>query len=298
MNVPMLVARRPGELAPTSNETGSQDPPANKAPLSIFGQPVEAPQKPPVGDGSKPIGNSSNSNEPVIPVEELRLLAKSKNKTKARRSRKPWSGDRVRIAVFFAALIIIAAGAVGHRYLYAEASRAAADVPDVVQNNVQAQPPSHPAPQAAKVEEANAAAADSSKAAEQEAPSSGVSTSATETVSTEQLNQRLDAAVREVETLRALVQQLADKQEETTRKLAEVQAKEKPVRQPPLPPPPRAATPMPPPPRAAAPRNPASGAAPPEPARAAAQVQQPSASATSPDSREQILRPPMPLRSN
>jgi hypothetical protein len=277
MNEPLLVARPPGKLAPG---TSSQDLPANKVPLSIFGQPVEAPQKPPVGDGSKPIRNSSNLNEPVIPVEELRLLAK----TKTGQSRKPWSGDRVRISVFFAALIIIAAGATGHRYLDAEAGRAAADIQDVVPQ----QPPSHPAPQAAKVEEANAATDDSSKAAAQEAPSSGVSTSATETASTESLNQRLDAAVRELETLRALVQQLADKQEETTRKIAEVQAKEKAVRQPPLPPPPRAATP----------RKPASSAAPPEPARAAAQVQQPPASATSPDSRAQIPRPPMPLRSD
>jgi hypothetical protein len=285
MNVPLLVARRPGELAP---ETSSQDLPANKVPPSIFVQPVEAPQKPPVGDGSKPIGNSSNSHAPVVPVEELRLLAKTTQ------PRKPWSGDRVRICVFFAALIIIAAGATGHRYLYAEARRAAADIQDVVPE----QPPSHPAPQAAKVEEADAATEDSFKAAEQEAPSSGVSTSATETASTESLNQRLDAAVRELETLRALVQQLADKQEETTRKIAEVQAKEKAVRQPLLPPPPRAATPMPPPPRAATPRKPASSATPPEPARAAAQVQQPSASATSPDSRAQIPRPPMPLRSD
>jgi hypothetical protein len=275
MNVPLLVARRPGEPAP---ETSSQDLAANKVPPSIFVQPVEAPQKLPAGDGSKPIGDSSNLNEPVIPVEELRLLAKT------RQSRKPWSGDRVRISVFFAALIIIAAGATGHRYLYAEASRAAADVQDVVPE----QPPSHPAPQAAKVEEANAATEDSSKAAGQEAPSSGVSTSATETASTESLNQRLDAAVRELETLRALVQQLADKQEETTRKIAEVQAKEKAVRQPPLPAPPRAATP----------RRPASSATPPEPARAAAQVQQPSASTPSPDSRAQIPRPPLPLRSD
>jgi hypothetical protein len=275
MNVPLLVARPPGKLAP---ETSSQDLPANKVPPSIFVQPVEAPQKPPVGDGSKPIGNSSNLNEPVIPIEELRLLART------RQPRKPWSGDRVRICVFFAALIIIAAGAAGNRYLYAEASRAAVDIQDVVPE----QPPSHPALQAAKVEEADAATEDSSKAAEQEAPSSGVSTSATETVSTESLHQRLDAAVRELETLRALVQQLADKQEETTRKIAEVQAKEKAVRQPRLPPPPPAATP----------RKPASSATPPEPARAAAQVQQPSASATSPDSRAQIPRPPMPLRSD
>jgi hypothetical protein len=283
MSVPLLVARPPGKLAP---EAGRQNPPANQVPPSIFVQPVEAPQKPPVGDASRPIGISINPNEPVIPVEELRLLAKTKSKT--RQPRKPWSGDRVRVCVFFAALIIIAAGAAGHRYLYAEASRAAADIQDVVQNVEQAQPPSHPAQQTAKVEEADAATDDSSKAAEQQAPSSGVSTSATETASTEALSQRLDAAERELETLRALVQQLTDKQEETTRKLAEVQAKEKAVRQPPLPPPPRPATP----------RKPASSATPPEPARAAAQVQQPSASTTAPDSREQILRPPMPLRSN
>ena len=292
MNVPLLVARPPGKLAPeTSSQDlpAKQDLPANKVPPSIFVQPVEAPQKRPVGDGSKPVGDSSNLNEPVIPVEELRLLAKT-----TRQPRKPWSGDRVRVCVFFAALMIIAAGAAGNRYLHAEASRAAADIQDVVPE----QPPSHPAPQAAKVEEANAATEDSSKTAGQEAPSTGVSTSSTETVSTEQLNQRLDAAVHELATLRALVQQLADRQEETTRKIAEVQAKEKAVRQPPLPPPPRAATPMPPPPRAATPRKPASSATPPEPARAAAQVQQPSASATSPDSRAPIPRPPMPLRSD
>ncbi|MBX9827906.1 MAG: hypothetical protein K2Y27_23260 [Xanthobacteraceae bacterium] len=283
MNVPLLVARPPGKLAPKlAPETSSQDLPANKVPPSIFVQSDEPPQKRPVGDASKPIGNSGNLNEPVVPVEELRLLART------RQPRKPWSGDRVRICVFFGALIIIAAGAAGHRYLDADASRAAADIQDVVPE----QPPSQPAPPLAKVEEANAATEDSSKAAAQEAPSIGVSPSSTETVSTEQLNQRLDAAVHELATLRALVQQLADKQEETTRKLAEVQAKEKAVRQPPLPPPPRAATP----------RKPASSATPsatpPEPARAAAQVQQPSASTNSPDSHAPIPRPPMPLRSD
>ena len=182
MNVPLLVARRPGEFAPGQS---SQDLPANKVPLSVFGQPVEPSQKPPVGDGSKPIGNSSTLNEPVIPFEELRLLAKTGPKTRSetRQPRKPGSGDRVRISVFFGALMIIAAGAAGNRYLYAEASRAGAGVQDVVPE----QPPSHPAPQAAKAQETNAAAANSSKAAEQEAPPSGVSTSANETISTEVL---------------------------------------------------------------------------------------------------------------
>lgn len=284
MNVPLLVARRPDKL---SSGPSNRDLPANQVPLSIVVPPVVAPQTRPAGDGGKPIGDSGHLSEPVVPVEELRLLAKTKartnTKTKATQPRKPWSGDRVRIAVFFAALIVIAAGATGHRYLYAEASRAA-DVQDVVAQ----QPPSDPAPQLAKVEDADAAAADSPAAAGQEAPPGAVSTSSTETASTEVLNQRLDAAVRELATLRALVQQLVDRQEETTRKIAEVQAKERAVRPPPLPPPPRAA----------APRKPASSATPPEPARAAAQVQQPSASTPPPDSRAQILRPPMPLRSD
>ena len=273
MNVPLLVARRHGRLVP---ETSSQDRPASKVPPSIFVQPEEAPQKP-------LIGNGSNSNEPVVPIEELRLLAKT------RQTRKPRSGDRARIAVFFTALMIIAAGAAGHRYLYAEGGRAAGDVQDVVPQ----QPPSHPAPQLAQVEEADAATADSFKAAAQEAPAS-VSTGSAETVSTGLLNQRLDAAVRELATLRALVQQLADKQEETTRNIAEVQAKAKAARQPLPPPPPRAATPT--------PRKPASRATPPEtppePARAAAQVPPPSASTIAPDSRALIPRPPMPLRSD
>jgi hypothetical protein len=271
---------------------------------------VEQPKEVGQDKPSPMLGRDSDLNEQVVPIAELRLLAKTRELNSS-------TDNRARFRRFVAGLLVIAVVIAVGRFLYPEVELEAKSVEAVLPEQPVSSPP---APQTAEVEHSKADIL-SDKPAELPAPSMATAVSpppapqtaeveqsktdilsdkpaelpapsmATADNSAELLNQRLEMVVRDLAAVQASVQQLAAKQDEITRSIAELQ-KGKNVRPAPLPPPsPRAAA------RTA---NQLSNALPLQPANPAANtdVQQPSTSMGSRDPRTQVPRPPLPVRGN
>ena len=234
---------------------------------------VEQPKEVDQNKASPMLGRDADLNEQVVPVAELRLLAKTREGNSS-------TDKRARFRLFVAALLVVGVGVAVARYLYPEVESGAQSIEAVLPEQPVSQPP---APQTAEVEQPKTDIL-SHKPAELPPPST-----ATADNSAELLNQRLEMVVRDLAAVQASVQQLAAKQEEITRSIAGLQ-KSKNVRPTPLPPPP---------PRAAArTANPSPNALPLQPANPAANadVHQPPTSTVSRDSRTQVPRPPLPIR--
>ena len=292
MNVrqnPVLTGQRHENVPPMLGDRISADDISHQT--NTVEQPKEVGQDKP----SPMLGRDSFLDEQV--VAELRLLAKTRELNSS-------TDKRARFRRFVAGLLVIAVVIAVGRYLYpgveSEAKSVEAVLPEqpvspphpeveLQPKNVEAVLPEQPvfpppAPQTAEVEQSRTDILLSDKSAELPAPPM-----ATADNSAELSNQRLEMVVRDLAAVQASVQQLAAKQEEITRSIAELQ-KGKNVRPTALPPPsPRAAA------RTA---NPSSNALPLQPANPAANadVQQPSTSTGSGDPRTQVPRPPLPVR--
>ena len=307
MNVrqnPVLTGQRHENVPPMTGDRISADDISHQT--NTVEQPKEVGQDKP----SPMLGRDSDLNEQVVPIAELRLLAKTRELNSS-------TDKRARFRRFVAGLLVIAVVIAVGRYLYPEVELEAKSVEAVLPEQPVSPPP---APQTAEVEQSKTDIL-SDKPAELPAPSMATAVSpppapqtaeveqsktdilsdkpaelpapsmATADNSAELLNQRLEMVVRDLAAVQASVQQLAAKQDEITRSIAELQ-KGKNVRPAPLPPPsPRAAA------RTA---NPLSNALPLQPANPAANadVQQPSTSTGSRDPRTQVPRPPLPVRGN
>jgi hypothetical protein len=244
MNVrqnPVLTGQRYENVPPpmTGNRISADD-------VSHQTNTVEQPKEVGQDKPSPMLGRDSFLDEQV--VAELRLLAKT-------RERNSSTDKRARFRRFVAGLLVIAVVIAVGRYLYpgveSEAKSVEAMVPEqpvspphpnveLQPKNVEAVLPEQPvfpppAPQTAEVEQSRTDIL-SDKPAELPAPSM-----ATADNSAELSNQRLEMVVRDLAAVQASVQQLAAKQEEITRSIAELQ-KGKNVRPTPLlPPSPRVA---------------------------------------------------------
>src|SRR4051794_7203387 len=129
---------------------------------------VEPPKEVGLNKASPMLGGDSDFNEPVVPVTELRLLAKT-------RERNSSTGERARFRVFVAALLVIGLGVAAARYLSPEESGA---------QTVKAVSPQQPvfqspAPQTAEV-------------AQPKTEMLSHTSTATAAISAELINQRLD----------------------------------------------------------------------------------------------------------
>ena len=268
MNVrhnPVLTGQRYENVPPMTGDRISADDVSHQT------NTVEPPKEVDPNKAPPMLGRDSDLNEQVVPIAELRLLAKTRER----------NSSTVKRASFrlVSALLVIGVGVAVARYLYPEVESGAQSVQAVLPEQPVSPPP---APQTAELEQPKTDSV-SHKPAELPAPSM-----ATADNSAELLNQRLEMIVRDLAAVQASVEQLAAKQEEITRSIAELQ-KGKNVR-PPLPPPsPRAAA------RTA---NPSSNALSLQPANPAANsdVQRPSTSTGSGDPRTQVPRPPLPVR--
>jgi hypothetical protein len=239
MNVrqnPVLTGQRYENIpAPMTGDRISADDVSHQT--NTVEQPKEVGQDKP----SPMLGRDSFLDEQV--VAELRLLAKT-------RERNSSTDKRARFRRFVAGLLVIAVVIAIGRYLYpgveSEAKSVEAMLPQPVSpphpevelqpKKVEAVLPEQPvfpppAPQTAEVEQSRTDILLSDKSAELPAPSM-----ATADNSAELSNQRLEMVVRDLAAVQASVQQLAAKQEEITRSIAELQ-KGKNVRPTPLPPP-------------------------------------------------------------
>ena len=211
-------------------------------------------------------------NEPVVPIAELRLLAKT-------RERSPSTDIRTRISLFVAALLVIGIGIVGGRYFYPATAlgvqSADAALPE--------EPVQLPAQQAVEVEQPRTDISSSNVAELAPASTAAADSSA------ELSNQRLEIVVRDLAAIQASVQRLAAQQEEIIRSIAELH-KEKKVGPSPVHQPSQRAT--------AKPANPQTNTLPLPPAKppGLTEVQQPSTSTPPRDSRAQIPRPPLSIR--
>jgi len=220
-------------------------------------------------------GRDSDFKEPVVPVSELRLLAKT-------RERNSGTGERARFRLFVAALLAIGVGVAVARYLYPEVDSGA----QVVKAVSPEQPVSQsPAPQTAEVAQPKIDML-SHKVAELLHPST-----ATAANSAELLNQRLEMVVRDLAAVRSSIEQLVVQQEEITRNIAELQ-KGKNVKPALLPQPSRRAV--------VSTTNPPPNKLPLQPANPAANadVQQPPTSTVSRDPPTQVPRPPLAVQRN
>ena len=263
-------------------------------------------------------GRDSDFKEPVVPVSELRLLAKT-------RERNSGTGERARFRLFVAALLAIGVGVAVARYLYPEVDSGAQVVKAVSPEQPVSQSPapqtaevaqpkidmlSHkvaellppstatvkavspeqpvsqsPAPQTAEVAQPKIDML-SHKVAELLHPST-----ATAANSAELLNQRLEMVVRDLAAVRSSIEQLVVQQEEITRNIAELQ-KGKNVKPALLPQPSRRAV--------VSTTNPPPNKLPLQPANPAANVdvQQPPTSTVSRDPPTQVPRPPLAVQRN
>ena len=305
MNVrqkPVLTGQRYENVPPpmTGNRISADD-------VSHQTNTVEQPKEVEQDKAPPMLGRDSDFNKQVVPIAELRLLAKTRELNSS-------TDKRARFRRFVAGLLVISVVIAVGCYLYPEIELEAKSVEAVLpeqpvsplpipqtaaeveqSKNILLDKPAElpatstatavspqPAPQTTEVKSKTDILSD--KPAELPAPSM-----ATADNSAELVNQRLEMVVRDLAAVQASVQQLAAKQDEITRSIAELQ-KGKNARPAHLPPPsPRAAA------RTA---NPLSNALPLQPANPAANVQQPSTSTGSRDSRTQFLRPPLPVRGN
>jgi hypothetical protein len=217
----------------------------------------------------------SDFKEPVVPVSELRLLAKT-------RERNSGTGERARFRLLIDALLAIGVGVAVARYLYPEvASRA-----QIVEAASPEQPVSQsPAQQTADVAQPKTDVL-SHKLAEPPVLSTTMSAN-----SAELLNQRLEMVVRDLAAVRSSIEQLVVQQEEITRNIAELQ-KGKNVKPALLPQPSRRAV--------VSTTNPPPNKLPLQPANPAANVdvQQPPTSTVSRDPPTQVPRPPLAVQRN
>ena len=271
MNVrhnPVLTGQRYENVPPMTGDRISADDVSHQTNTVEPPKEVDPNKAPPMR------GRDSDLNEQVVPIAELRLLAKTRERNSSTVKR---AGFRL-----VSALLVIGVGVAVARYLYPEVESGAQSFQAVLPE----QPVSpSPAPQTAELEQPKTDNL-SHKPAELPAPSM-----ATADNSAELLSQRLEMVVRDLAAVQASVEQLAAKQEEITRGVAGLQ-KDKNVRPTSLPPPsPRAVA------RTA---NPSSNALPLQPANPAANadVQQPSTSTGSRDPRTQVPRPPLPVRAD
>ncbi len=237
--------------------------------------PVEQPKEVGPNKASQMLGRDSDFNEPVVPVAELRRLAKTRERNSSR-------DERARFRLFVAALLVIGVGVTVARYLYPEADAGA----QIVKAVSPEQPVSQsPAPQTAEIAQPKTDML-SHKPAELPPPST-----ATAANSAELSNQRLELVVRDLASVQSSVQQLVAKQEEITRNIAELQ-KGKNVKSALLPQPSRRAvvrtTNPPPNTLRLQPANPATNV----------DVQQPPTSTVSRDPRTQVPRPPLAVQSD
>jgi hypothetical protein len=177
---------------------------------------VEQPKEVGQDKPSPMLGRDSDLNEQVVPIAELRLLAKTRELNSS-------TDKRARFRRFVAGLLVIAVVIAVGRYLYPEVELEAKSVEAVLPEQPVSPPP---APQTAEVEQAKTDIL-SDKPAELPAPPMATA---------DMSNQRLEMVVRDLAAVQASVQQLAAKQEEITRSIAELQ-KGKNVRPTPLPPP-------------------------------------------------------------
>jgi hypothetical protein len=162
---------------------------------------VEPPKGVGLNKAAPMLGGDSDFNEPVVPVTELRLLAKT-------RERNSSTGERARFRLFVAALLVIGLGVAAARYLYPEESGA-----QTVKAVTPQQPVfQSPAPQTAEVAQPKT-----------EMLSHKSTELATAANSAELLNQRLETVVHDLTAVQSSVQQLVAKQEEITRNIAELQ---------------------------------------------------------------------------
>ena len=235
---------------------------------------VEPPKEVGLNKASPMLGSDSDFNEPAVPVAELRLLAKT-------RERNSSTNERARFRLFVAALLVIGVGIVIARYLYHEADSGAQIVKAVSPEQPVSQSPT---PQTAEVAQPKTDML-SHKPAELPPPST-----ATAANSAELSNQRLEMVVRDLAAVQSSVQQLVAKQEEITRNIAELQ-KGKNVKPALLPQPSRRAV--------VRTTNPPPNTLPLQPANpAAVDVQQPPTSTVSRDPPTQIPRPPLAVQRN
>jgi len=230
---------------------------------------VEPPKEVGLNKASPLLGHDTDFNEPVVPVTELRLLAKT-------RERNSSTGERARFRLFVAALLVIGLGVAAARYLYPEDSRA-----QTVKAVSRDQPVfQSPAPQTAEVAQPKTEML-SHKPTELSPPS--IATAAN---SADLLNQRLETVVHDLTAVQSSVKQLVAKQEEITRNIAELQ-KGKNLRPALLPQPSRRA--------AVRTTNPPPNLLPLQPA-SNVDGQQPPTSMVSPDPRTQVPRPPLAVQ--
>ena len=230
---------------------------------------VEPPKEVGLNKASPLLGHDTDFNEPVVPVTELRLLAKT-------RERNSSTGERARFRLFVAALLVIGLGVAAARYLYPEDSRA-----QTVKAVSRDQPVfQSPAPQTAEVAQPKTEML-SHKPTELSPPS--IATAAN---SADLLNQRLETVVHDLTAVQSLVQQLVAKQEEITRNIAELQ-KGKNLRPALLPQPSRRAV--------VRTTNPPPNTLPLQPA-SNVDGQQPPTSTVSRDPRTQVPRPPLAVQ--
>ena len=233
---------------------------------------VEPPKEVGLNKASPLLGHDTDFNEPVVPVTELRLLAKT-------RERNSSTGERARFRLFVVALLAIGVGIVIARYLYHEADSGA----QIVKAVSPEQPVSQsPAPQTAEVAQPKTEML-SHKPTELSPPS--IATAAN---SADLLNQRLETVVHDLTAVQSLVQQLVAKQEEITRNIAELQ-KGKNLRPALLPQPSRRAV--------VRTTNPPPNTLPLQPA-SNVDGQQPPTSTVSRDPRTQVPRPPLAVQTD
>ena len=253
MNVrqnPVLTGQRHEFVPPMTGGRISADDISHQT--NTVEQPKEVGQDKP----SPMLGRDSDFNEQVVPIAELRLLAKTRELNSS-------TYKRARFRRVVAGLLVIAVVIAVGRFLYPEVELEAKSVEAVLPKQPVS---SSPAPQTAEVEQSKTDIL-SDKPAELTAPSVATAVSppppapqtseveqsktdilsdkpaelpapsmATANNSAELLSQRLEMVVRDLAAVQASIKQLAAKQEEITRSIAELQ-KGKNVRPTPLPPP-------------------------------------------------------------
>jgi hypothetical protein len=144
---------------------------------------VVEPKEVGLNKASPMLGGDSDCNEPVVPVTELRLLAKT-------RERNSNTGERARFRLFVAALLVIGLGVAAARYLYPKESGA-----QTVKAVTPQQPVfQSPAPQTAEVAQPKT-----------ELLSDKSTELATAANSAELLNQRLETVVHDMQDVEAFL---------------------------------------------------------------------------------------------
>ena len=186
MNVrhnPVLTGQRYENVPPMTGDRISADDVSHQT--NTVEQPKEVDQ-----DKAPPmLGRDSDLNEQVVPIAELRLLAKTRELNSS-------TDKRARFRRFVAGLLVIGVVIAVGRYLYPEVELEAKSVEAVLPEQPVSPPP---APQTAEVEQSKTDIL-SDKPAELPAPSM-----ATADNSAELLNQRLEMVVRDLAAVQASV---------------------------------------------------------------------------------------------